>query len=83
VAEERGIALVTGANRGIGREVVRQLAQAGFTAILGARDSDKGEAACAAVACEWSFAGSMWPMPRASKRWARAWRVISAGSTCW
>jgi NAD(P)-dependent dehydrogenase (short-subunit alcohol dehydrogenase family) len=47
VAEERGIALVTGANRGIGREVVRLLARDGFTAILGARDPDKGEAAAA------------------------------------
>jgi NAD(P)-dependent dehydrogenase (short-subunit alcohol dehydrogenase family) len=47
VAGERGIALVTGANRGIGREVVRLLARDGFTAILGARDPDKGEAAAA------------------------------------
>ena len=47
MAEERGIALVTGANRGIGREVVRLLARDGFTAILGARDPDKGEAAAA------------------------------------
>lgn len=47
MARDRAIALVTGANRGIGREVVRQLAQGGFTAILGARDPDKGEAAAA------------------------------------
>jgi NAD(P)-dependent dehydrogenase (short-subunit alcohol dehydrogenase family) len=37
--------VVTGANRGIGLEVVRQLARDGFTAILGARDPDKGAAA--------------------------------------
>ncbi|MBD1913461.1 MULTISPECIES: SDR family oxidoreductase [unclassified Leptolyngbya] len=39
------IAIVTGANRGIGLEVVRQLAQKGITVILGARDLQKGEAA--------------------------------------
>lgn len=39
------VALVTGANRGIGLEVVRQLAQKGIHVILSARNPEKGEAA--------------------------------------
>jgi NAD(P)-dependent dehydrogenase (short-subunit alcohol dehydrogenase family) len=39
------IALVTGANRGIGLEVVRQLAARGDTVVLGARDLDAGRRA--------------------------------------
>ncbi|MEI9419335.1 SDR family NAD(P)-dependent oxidoreductase, partial [Mesorhizobium sp. Cs1321R2N1] len=39
------VALVTGANRGIGLETGRQLAALGFTVLLGARDLAKGEAA--------------------------------------
>jgi NAD(P)-dependent dehydrogenase (short-subunit alcohol dehydrogenase family) len=49
VVEQRGIALVTGANRGIGLEVARQLAEAGFEVILTARDAAKGEAAAASL----------------------------------
>jgi NAD(P)-dependent dehydrogenase (short-subunit alcohol dehydrogenase family) len=41
------IAIVTGANRGIGLEVVRQLAHKGITVILGSRDLQKGERAAA------------------------------------
>lgn len=39
------LALVTGANRGIGLEVCRQLATRGYRVLLGARDLAKGEAA--------------------------------------
>ncbi len=41
------IALITGANKGIGLETARQLAQQGITVLVGARDGAKGEAAAA------------------------------------
>src|SRR4029453_10503126 len=44
------IALVTGANKGIGREVARQLAAKGFHVFLGARDSDAGRKAANEIA---------------------------------
>jgi NAD(P)-dependent dehydrogenase (short-subunit alcohol dehydrogenase family) len=39
---ESPVAVVTGANRGIGREVCRQLAGHGFSVLLGARDRARG-----------------------------------------
>lgn len=45
MTDQNSIALVTGANRGIGREVARQLAANGFTVILTARSPEKAEKA--------------------------------------
>ena len=43
--ERKKIALVTGANRGLGFETCRQLARLGLTVILSARDFTNGEVA--------------------------------------
>ena len=48
-SDELPVAVVTGANRGIGREVVRALACAGFRVVLGSRDAGRGEEAAAAL----------------------------------
>jgi NAD(P)-dependent dehydrogenase (short-subunit alcohol dehydrogenase family) len=42
---DRPLALVTGANRGLGRETARQLLARGMTVVMGSRDLDRGIAA--------------------------------------
>ncbi|MFD1911285.1 SDR family NAD(P)-dependent oxidoreductase [Halodurantibacterium flavum] len=51
MTEER-IALVTGANKGIGLAIARQLAQAGVHVLIGARDEARGTAAAAGLAAQ-------------------------------
>ncbi|HET7538571.1 MAG TPA: SDR family oxidoreductase [Polyangiaceae bacterium] len=45
----RKTALITGANKGIGREIARQLGQRGYSVWLGCRDAERGEQAAAAL----------------------------------
>lgn len=49
MATRNKTALVTGANKGIGLETVRQLAARGYEVYLGCRDQKKGEAAVATL----------------------------------
>ncbi|TYK46310.1 SDR family oxidoreductase [Actinomadura decatromicini] len=46
------IALITGANKGIGFETARALGGRGMTVLVGARSADRGERAAAALAAE-------------------------------
>src|SRR6266536_367232 len=52
VSDARRLALVTGANRGIGREVVRRLIEHGFRTILTARDQEQGRTAADELGAE-------------------------------
>ena len=58
MARTQRIALVTGANKGIGFEVVRQLRREGFHVFLGARDEKAGQAAAEKLNKERDNAGS-------------------------
>lgn len=51
-SKDKRIALVTGANKGIGFEIARQLGQAGVTVLLAARDSVLGQAAVSMLRTE-------------------------------
>jgi NAD(P)-dependent dehydrogenase (short-subunit alcohol dehydrogenase family) len=45
--QNKPVALVTGANKGIGKEIARQLGAQGLTVLVGARDLRRGEEAAA------------------------------------
>jgi NAD(P)-dependent dehydrogenase (short-subunit alcohol dehydrogenase family) len=60
MSENGAVALVTGANRGIGREVASQLAERGYQVLLSARDTE--QAAAAAVEVAQSTSGEVVPL---------------------
>ena len=49
MTKDAAIALVTGANKGIGRAIAQRLAGLGMTVLLGSRDPDRGQEAAAAL----------------------------------
>ena len=52
MAADKRVALITGANKGIGLEIARQLGHQGLTVVLGSRDPQKGQAAADALKAE-------------------------------
>jgi NAD(P)-dependent dehydrogenase (short-subunit alcohol dehydrogenase family) len=52
VRMDRRVAVVTGANKGIGREIARQLAREEITVFLGARDEQRGQEAAEKLRAE-------------------------------
>ncbi len=52
MSEQKKVALITGANKGLGLETARQLAAQGIIVLLGARNAERGEAAAAPLKTE-------------------------------
>jgi NAD(P)-dependent dehydrogenase (short-subunit alcohol dehydrogenase family) len=52
MAQNKKVALITGANKGIGFETARQLGKLGITVVVGSRDAAKGDAAATKLRAE-------------------------------
>ena len=52
MAQEKKVALITGANRGIGFETAKQLGETGVTIVVGSRKLSDAEAAAAKLKTE-------------------------------
>jgi len=52
------VALVTGANQGIGLQIAKDLVSHGFTVVVGSRNFEKGQAAAKSIGADAHAAGS-------------------------
>ena len=52
MASDKKVALITGANKGLGLEIARQLGKQGITVVVAARDAAKGDPAAATLQSE-------------------------------
>ncbi len=52
MAADKKVALITGANKGIGLEIARQLGKQGITVVVGSRDPQKGQEAVETLKAE-------------------------------
>lgn len=50
--QDKPVALVTGANKGIGLQIAKDLAAHGFTVLVGSRNLEKGETAAKSVGAD-------------------------------
>ena len=77
---------MTGANKGIGFEIFRQLGKHGFTVVLAARDEKKVADAAVRLRGEWlDVTASYWmsPTPPTPKPPPGGSTSNSGDSTCW
>jgi short-subunit dehydrogenase len=80
------VALITGANKGLGLEIARQLGKQGLVVVLGARDQAKGAAAVAELRKQDIDAHAVKLDVTTKTTWRRCPRfskTSSAVSTCW
>jgi len=52
MASSNKVALITGANKGLGLEIARQIGRQGITVVLGSRDPSRGESAAQSLKAE-------------------------------